>query len=112
VVLGAGAAALVAHFDHRRGVSPLRARIVAIAGGQVGYRTHPSDTYMGQFVTTIWRGEAAVRCAAGAVSDTTDSTTAAPDLSPGTATAGERSGVGPASARLTSDPFSARPVCP
>ncbi len=69
-------------------------------------------THMGQFVTTIRRGEAAVRCAAGAVPDTTDSATAAPDPSAGTATAGERSGVGPASATLTSDPFSARPVCP
>jgi hypothetical protein len=49
VVLGAGAVALVAHFDHRRGVSPLRARIVAIAEGQVGYRTDPSDTYCNKF---------------------------------------------------------------
>jgi hypothetical protein len=49
VVLGAGAAAVVAHFDHGRGVSPLRARIVAIAEGQVGYRTDPSDTYCNKF---------------------------------------------------------------
>jgi hypothetical protein len=49
VVLGAAAAALVTHFDHGTGVSPLRARIVAIAEGQVGYRTDPSDTYCNKF---------------------------------------------------------------
>ncbi len=49
MVLGAGAAAAVAHFDHGRGVSPLRARIVAIAEGQVGYRTDPSHTYCNKF---------------------------------------------------------------
>ena len=31
------------------GVSPLRARIVAIAQGQVGYRTDPSDSYCNRF---------------------------------------------------------------
>ena len=53
MVVGAGAAALVTHFDHRRGVSPLRGRIVAIAEGQVGYRTDPSDTYCNKF-STYW----------------------------------------------------------
>jgi hypothetical protein len=67
---------------------------------------------MGQFVTIIRRGEVGVRCAWGAAPDTTGSTTGAPDPSPDPAAAGERSGVGPASARLTSDPFSARPVRP
>jgi hypothetical protein len=49
VVLGAAAAALVTHFDHGTGVSPLRARIVAIAEGKVGYHTDPSDTYCNKF---------------------------------------------------------------
>jgi len=49
VVLGAGSAALAAHFDHGPGLSPLRARIVAIAEGQVGYRTDPPDTYCNKF---------------------------------------------------------------
>src|ERR1035438_7253679 len=31
------------------GVSPLRTRIVAIAQGQVGYRTDPSDSYCNRF---------------------------------------------------------------
>jgi hypothetical protein len=49
VVLGAGAAALVTHFHRGPGVSPLRARIVAIAEGEVGYRTDPSDTYCNKY---------------------------------------------------------------
>jgi CHAP domain len=44
-------AAGVAAYAHRRGpaVSPLRARIVALAQGQVGYGTDPSDTYCNKF---------------------------------------------------------------
>ena len=49
VVLGAGACRGAAHFDHGPPLSPLRARIVAIAQGQVGYRTDPSDTYCNKF---------------------------------------------------------------
>ena len=33
----------------RTSLSPLRARIVALAQGQVGYRTDPSDTYCNKF---------------------------------------------------------------
>jgi hypothetical protein len=48
-VLGAVSAALVVHFDQGSGLSPLRARIVAIAQGQVGYRTDPASTYCNKF---------------------------------------------------------------
>jgi len=43
------AAAVVAHVDGGSGLSPLRARIVALAEGQVGYRTDPADTYCNRF---------------------------------------------------------------
>jgi len=42
-------AAVVAHVDGGSGLSPLRARIVALAEGQVGYRTDPADTYCNRF---------------------------------------------------------------
>jgi hypothetical protein len=47
VLVGAGIAA----YAHWRGpaVSPLRARIVALAQSEVGYRTDPSDTYCNKF---------------------------------------------------------------
>jgi hypothetical protein len=41
-------AAVVAH-DRSSGASTLRARIVSIAQGQVGYQTGPSDTYCNKF---------------------------------------------------------------
>jgi hypothetical protein len=41
-------AAVVAH-DRSSGASTLRARIVSIAQGQVGYQTDPSDTYCNKF---------------------------------------------------------------
>jgi hypothetical protein len=47
-VLGAGTATLVALADRGPGLSPLRARIVDIAEGQVGYRTD-ADTYCNRF---------------------------------------------------------------
>ena len=47
-LLGAGSAA-VAFLDRGPGLSPMRARIVAIAEAQVGYRTDPSDTYCNKF---------------------------------------------------------------
>ena len=37
------------HLHHGPGVSLLRARIVAIAEGEVGYRTDPSDTYCNKY---------------------------------------------------------------
>jgi hypothetical protein len=43
---------LVAENSHR-GISPLQARIIAIAQGQVGYRTDPSGTYCNRF-TAYW----------------------------------------------------------
>ena len=42
-------AAVVAQVDRGSGLSPLRARIVALAEGQVGYRTDPADTYCNKF---------------------------------------------------------------
>jgi len=48
-VLGAGSAFLAARLDRGTALSPLQARIVAIAQGQVGYRTDPSDTYCNKF---------------------------------------------------------------
>jgi hypothetical protein len=48
VLLGAGV--LVArHVLAGPALSPLRARIVAVAQGQVGYQTDPSDTYCNKF---------------------------------------------------------------
>jgi hypothetical protein len=38
-----------AHFDGGPALSPLRARIVSIAQGQVGYATDPSNTYCNKF---------------------------------------------------------------
>ena len=47
MVIGAGL--LVWHIRRGPPLSPLRARIVAIAQGQVGYQTDPSDTYCNKF---------------------------------------------------------------
>ena len=49
MVVGAGSAVLAGRFDNGPGLSPLRARIVAIAEGQVGYHTDPADTYCNKF---------------------------------------------------------------
>jgi len=40
--------------DRGPGLSPLRARIVALAEGQVGYRTDPADTYCNRF-SAYWQ---------------------------------------------------------
>jgi hypothetical protein len=48
VLLGLGVAVAV-RVDGGSSLSPLRARIVAIAQGQVGYRTDPADTYCNKF---------------------------------------------------------------
>ncbi|HEY1650378.1 MAG TPA: CHAP domain-containing protein [Acidimicrobiales bacterium] len=48
-VVAGGIALAVAHFDSGPGLSPLRARIVSLVEGQVGYRTDPSDTYCNKF---------------------------------------------------------------
>lgn len=39
----------LAHFDNGPALSPLRARIVALAQGQVGYATDPPTTYCNKF---------------------------------------------------------------
>jgi hypothetical protein len=48
-VLGAGTAVVVYQLDRGPALSPLRARIVALAESQVGYRTDPSNTYCNKF---------------------------------------------------------------
>ncbi len=52
VVLGAGVV-VVARLQRGPPLSPLRARIVAVAQGQVGYQTDPSDTYCNKF-SAFW----------------------------------------------------------
>ncbi|HXB36928.1 MAG TPA: hypothetical protein VNU75_04430 [Acidimicrobiales bacterium] len=47
-VVGAGAA-VAYHFASGSTLSPLRARIVSIAQGQLGYTTDPSNTYCNKF---------------------------------------------------------------
>ena len=49
MVVGAGSAVLAGRFDDGPDLTPLRARIVAIAEGQVGYHTDPADTYCNKF---------------------------------------------------------------
>jgi hypothetical protein len=48
-VLGAGSALVATRLDRGAALSPLRARIVAIAEGQVGYTTDPASTYCNKF---------------------------------------------------------------
>jgi CHAP domain len=48
-VLGVVAGVAFTHFDNGPALSPLRARIVSIAQGQVGYVTDPSNTYCNKF---------------------------------------------------------------
>ncbi len=48
-LLVAFSAVAVARLARGAGLSPLRARIVAIAQGQVGYRTDPAETYCNKF---------------------------------------------------------------
>jgi len=48
-VVGAGSALVVARLDRGADLNPLRARIVGVAEGQVGYRTDPADTYCNKF---------------------------------------------------------------
>ena len=52
VLLGVGAG-VVAHLRAGPSLTPLRARIVALAQGQVGYRTDPSDSYCNKF-SAFW----------------------------------------------------------
>jgi hypothetical protein len=56
VVLAAGAVVAVVRLRSGPPLSPLRARIVAIAEGQVGYRTDPSDTYCNKFSAYWYAG--------------------------------------------------------
>jgi hypothetical protein len=55
-VLGAGTAATVAWLRRGPHLSPLRARIVAIAEGQVGYQTDPPDTYCNKYSAYWYAG--------------------------------------------------------
>ncbi|MBV8463685.1 MAG: CHAP domain-containing protein [Acidimicrobiales bacterium] len=48
-VVAAGAGFLAARLEAGPGLSPLRARIVALAEGQVGYSSDPSSTYCNKF---------------------------------------------------------------
>jgi CHAP domain-containing protein len=48
-VLCAGSALVATRLDGGSGLSPLRARIVAVAQGQVGYTTDPASTYCNKF---------------------------------------------------------------
>jgi hypothetical protein len=48
-VVGASAALAYHHFASGSNLSPLRARIVSIAQGQLGYATDPSNTYCNKF---------------------------------------------------------------
>ncbi len=52
MLLGVGVAVVV-RLRAGPSISPLRARIVALAQGQVGYRTDPSDTYCNKF-SAFW----------------------------------------------------------
>jgi hypothetical protein len=57
VIVVIGAAVLVErHIRRGPPLSPLRARIVSIAQGQVGYQTDPSDTYCNKFSAYWYAG--------------------------------------------------------
>lgn len=58
LVVAVGVAAVVAynHFENASSVSPLRASIVSIAEGQVGYATDPSNTYCNKFSAYWYAG--------------------------------------------------------
>jgi CHAP domain len=53
-VVAAGTGYVVARLRAGPGLSPLRARIVALVEGQVGYRTDPSTTYCNKF-SAYWQ---------------------------------------------------------
>ena len=55
VLIGAGVL-VVRHLRRGPPLSPLRARIVSIAQGQVGYQTDPSDTYCNKFSAYWYAG--------------------------------------------------------
>jgi hypothetical protein len=55
-VLGVGAAYAVERLQKGPALSPLRARIVSIAQGQVGYTTDPSNTYCNKFSAYWYAG--------------------------------------------------------
>lgn len=56
VLLGVGVAVAVNRLDRGPSLSPLRARIVSIAEGQVGYRTDPPNTYCNKFSAYWYAG--------------------------------------------------------
>lgn len=55
-VVGVGAVVFFDHFGNGPALTPLRARIVSIAEGQVGYATDPSDTYCNRFSAYWYAG--------------------------------------------------------
>jgi hypothetical protein len=56
LVLIGGVVLVVRHIRGGPPLSPLRARIVALAQGQVGYQTDPSDTYCNKFSAYWYAG--------------------------------------------------------
>jgi hypothetical protein len=58
LVLIGGVVLVVQHIRRGPPLSPLRARIVALAQGQVGYQTDPSDTYCNKFSAYWYAGVA------------------------------------------------------
>jgi hypothetical protein len=56
LVLIGGTVLVVRHLRSGPPISPLRARIVSLAQGQVGYQTDPSDTYCNKFSAYWYAG--------------------------------------------------------
>jgi hypothetical protein len=56
LVLIGGGVLVVGHLRRSPSLTPLRARIVAVAQGQVGYQTDPSDTYCNKFSAYWYAG--------------------------------------------------------
>jgi hypothetical protein len=56
--IGAGAAYGVKHLHQGSALSPLQARIVSIAEGQVGYTTDPANTYCNKYSAYWYAGTA------------------------------------------------------
>lgn len=55
-IVGVGAVVFYVHFGNGPALTPLRARIVSISEGQVGYATDPSDTYCNRFSAYWYAG--------------------------------------------------------
>lgn len=55
-LVGVGSVVFYNHFENGPALSPLRARIVSLAEGQVGYATDPSNTYCNKFSAYWYAG--------------------------------------------------------